>query len=305
MCGPVGWIAPRGARSRCRRSRTHAVHAGTGGGHDLLHQTPEGLDSRCGLTASDHVGPVHIEGREVGPGAPPFVFVFDAHRATGLGRRGRVDALARLDACLLVRGHDELVVFQGLALPDPLIQIENGCGVLSELGVAGKDPGSMLPRANRILGEPPPNCAPTDGADQAGLLHIPRELRRLHRDSGTPCVEGNSQARALTCTLTSGGKHPRSPRAIVVVQPREPSCEEPLAPLGHHFSATVQLLSNLVVSPSVGGQENHLDPQDIKIRQRILSSASPQLRHLIGTQFDGIRTRPRHASRPPRSMIAS
>ena len=305
MCGPVGWIAPRGARSRCRRSRTHAVHAGTGGGHDLLHQTPEGLDSRCGLTASDHVGPVHIEGREVGPGAPPFVFVFDAHRATGLGRRGRVDALARLDACLLVRGHDELVVFQGLALPDPLIQIENGCGVLSELGVAGKDPGSMLPRANRILGEPPPNCAPTDGADQAGLLHIPRELRPAPSRQRHPVRRGQLTGEGFDLHADLGGETPEvspgdrgrpTPGAVV----RRTACATWPPLLGD--SATALQSGRFAIRRRPGESSG---PAGHKIRQRILSSASPQLRHLIGTQFDGIRTRPRYASRPPRSMIAS
>ena len=76
---------------------------------------------------------------------------------------------------------------------------------------------------------------------------------RLHRARGTPCVAGNSQARALAWTMTSGGENPRPARPVAVVQPREPSLEEALAPLGYHFSATVQLLGDLVVPPSVGG----------------------------------------------------
>ena len=81
-----------------------------GGGHDPLDQATEGRDSRLRLTASDNLGPVHVEGREVGPGPAPLVFVFDAHCATGAGRRGRVDTVTRLDARLLVRRNDELVV---------------------------------------------------------------------------------------------------------------------------------------------------------------------------------------------------
>ena len=108
----------------------------------------------------------------------------------------------------------------------------------------------------------------------------------LHRARGPPCVDGNSQARALTCTMTSGGKNPRPARAIAVVEPREPSLEEALAPLGDHFSATVQLLGDLVVPPSVGGQEDHLGPQDVKVRQRLASRTPLQLSRFVLTQFN-------------------
>ncbi len=124
---------------------------------------------------------------------------------------------------------------------------------------------------------------------------------RLHRARGTPWVEGNSQARALIWTTTSGGKNPRPTRAVAVVQPREPSLEEALAPLGDHFSTTVQPLGDLVVSPSVRGQEDHLGSQDLEIRQRIFSCTSMQLSRFTVSQLDGIRTFPRHAGRPPRA----
>ena len=148
-----------------------------GGGHDLLDEATEGRDARVGLTASDNVGPVHVEGRQVGSGAAPLVFVFDAHGATGAGRRGGVGTVTRLDTRLLVRRNDELVVVEGLALPASLIQIEDGCGFLSELGVAGEEPGAMLPGTNRVLGEPAPNHAATDGTNQAGFLRVSRDLR--------------------------------------------------------------------------------------------------------------------------------
>ena len=124
---------------------------------------------------------------------------------------------------------------------------------------------------------------------------------RLHCARGPSCVAGNSQARALTCTMTSPGENPRPARAVAVVQPREPSLEEALAPLGDHFSATVQLLGDLVVPPSVGGQEDHLGSQDFKVRQRILSCTPLQISRFLITQLNVIRTLPRHASRPPRA----
>ena len=129
------------------------------------------------LTASDNMGPVHVEGCEVGPGAAPLVFVFDTHLTARAGGHGGMGTVTRLDARLLVRRNDELVIVEGLALPSALIPIKDGCRLLSEPGVAGEEPGSMLPETNRVLGKPPPDRAATDGADLAGFLHIPRELR--------------------------------------------------------------------------------------------------------------------------------
>jgi len=87
----------------------------------------------------------------------------------------------------------------------------------------------------------------------------------------------------LTWTTTSGGKNPRPARAVAVIEAREPSLEEALAPLGDHFSATVQLVGDLVVSPSVGGQQDHLGSQDLEVRQRILSCTPLQLSRLVVT----------------------
>ena len=94
------------------------------------------------------------------------------------------------------------------------------------------------------------------------------------------------------------GENPRPARAVAVVEAREPPLEEALAPLGDHLSATVQLLGDLVVSPSVGGQEDHLGSQDLEIRQRISSCTALQLSRFIIMQLNVVRTLPRHASRP-------
>ena len=66
------------------------------------------------------MGLVHVEGCEVGPGAAPLVFVFDAHlRDRGEKARRNGYGETRLDARFVV---------EGLAFPAPLIQIKDGCG---------------------------------------------------------------------------------------------------------------------------------------------------------------------------------
>ena len=106
-------------------------------GRDLLDQATEGRDPGLGLTASDNVGPVHVEDCDV---TAPSVFVFYPHCATGAGRHGGMGTVTRVDARLLVGRNDKLVVAERLARPAPLMQVERGCGLLSELAVvAGRD----------------------------------------------------------------------------------------------------------------------------------------------------------------------
>src|SRR2546422_7380830 len=59
----------------------------------------------------------------------------------------------------------------------------------------------------------------------------------LQRDNGCCSVAGNSQARALTCTTTSGGERPGAPRAWEVLQPAEPLGEKAFAAQADDFAA--------------------------------------------------------------------
>ena len=82
------------------------------------------------------MGSVHVEGCEVGPSIARLVFAFDAHCATGAGRHRRMDTGDAPGCSFCVRRNDELAVAEGLALPAPLIQVEDRCGLLSEVRVA-------------------------------------------------------------------------------------------------------------------------------------------------------------------------
>src|SRR2546427_5762526 len=59
----------------------------------------------------------------------------------------------------------------------------------------------------------------------------------LQRDNGCCSVAGNSQARALTCTTTSGGERPGAPGSWEFLQPAEPLGEKAFAPQADDFAA--------------------------------------------------------------------
>jgi len=91
----------------------------------------------------------------------------------------------------------------------------------------------------------------------------------LQRDKGKSYFAGNSQARALTCTTSSGEKSPGTTRTISFFQAGEAVGKEALAPKRDHFTAGVEAVGDLVVGHALGGVKDHFGPLDLKIRQRI------------------------------------
>jgi len=128
--------------------------------HDLLDKTIKGGDaSSCFATAKD-TGTMNVESCDVGPGSATTILMFDAHRA--LRRWGQSGMLATpgLDAGLLVGRDDKFITFEGFTFPGALIQIKDSVGLDGEGGVPGKDPTAVVPGANGVFMEPPPDGAP-------------------------------------------------------------------------------------------------------------------------------------------------
>src|SRR5258708_5977525 len=88
----------------------------------------------------------------------------------------------------------------------------------------------------------------------------------LHLESGRSCTDGSSQARALICTTTSGGKSPRTPWAGKFFEPKKTLLEKALAPHANDFPTRVESFSDLVIGEPVGGAKNDLGAQDLEIR---------------------------------------
>jgi hypothetical protein len=104
---------------------------------------------------------------------------------------------------------------------------------------------------------------------------------RLQRESGKPDWLGNSQAKALTCTTSSGGKSPGAARAGKLFQPAEAFVEEAFAPLADNFAARIQPSRNDVVGQVFGRHEDNFGPEYLKIRQRIFGRAMAEFLLLI------------------------
>src|SRR5208282_776110 len=99
---------------------------------------------------------MNVPGGEVCPSASAGVLVLDVDRSPpGRWQRGVLTA-PRLDAGLLVGGEDIITRAQGLALPAPMVEIENATGLRGEGWIPREDPAAMPPGTQCILGQPAP-----------------------------------------------------------------------------------------------------------------------------------------------------
>ena len=69
---------------------------------------------------------------------------------------------AGLEAGLLVGAEDVVLGSQGLALPSARIEVQNGAGFVSEVGITRKNPVLVPPRFDGIRIENPPHRAATE-----------------------------------------------------------------------------------------------------------------------------------------------
>lgn len=147
--------------------------------HDLIDQSFEGGDPGLALAPSKDFRSSHVPGGQVGPGAEALELVFHARRPTPGRRYGPVDAVAGLDAGFLVRREDVVVGGQWAAFPAVGVEIKDATGLLLEVGVPREDPTPVLPRADRVLGQPTPDRGLADGGNDAPADGLPPDVRNV------------------------------------------------------------------------------------------------------------------------------
>src|SRR5437867_4229451 len=109
----------------------------------------------------------------------------------------------------------------------------------------------------------------------------------LKRDSGTPSVQGNSQARAFTSTTVSGGKERGPSAAREFLEAGEALLKEALPPFADDLSRCIESLGDLIVGEAGSGIEDDLGPDNVSIRRRISSGLGFQPHFVFGGEGDG------------------
>jgi hypothetical protein len=118
---------------------------------------------------------------------------------------------------------------------------------------------------------------------------------------GTWCWAGSSHAKALTWTMSSGGKTPGPARTRTFFQAGQALLEESFAPLTDDFPTGIQATGNLIIGPTLGGAKNHPGAENLKIWQRILCGPMLQFRSFLSREQDLERAVSWHASHPAKS----
>jgi hypothetical protein len=173
---------------------------------------------------------------------------------------------AGLNARFLVRRDDELIIAQGLALPITLVKVQHLASSLGEVFGARENPTAMLHGRIASASSQRQIVVPLMCATTPRLIASRTKSSRLKRDSGRPLVAGSSQAIALICITTSGGKTGRTPGACFIVQACTSLIEKSLTPLADDLSRRRKTLPNLLIRKPVRGQENNLGAEDSIIR---------------------------------------
>ena len=225
-------------------------------------------------------------GGQVSPGAAPRVLVLHAHRLAGFGRQDW-DGL---------RSRAWMLVFSSVEMTNSSSRRGLPCQRRSYR--SRMRPALSWKCGSR--GKIQQRCCHGRIASSCSQRHTVLSLMRatspersawratsaaLSRDRGRPSVAGSSQASALISTVSSGGKGPRASRAGSFFQARQSLLEEALAPPADDLASRVQAGGDLVVVPALGGHEDHLGPNDLEIRQRILPHPTLQLLSLIDDRW--------------------
>ena len=150
--------------------------------HDFADEALHGSNPVFDFAAAEDLGAMDVPSRQIGPGTFAKVLMLDSGGAVGSGRQSRLFSASGLNAGLFVRGDDEVISAQWSALPNALVEIEDGTGFGRKVGIAREDPASMLPGAEGIAAEPAPQGGAADLGDETLRNHVLPDL--LDREAG-------------------------------------------------------------------------------------------------------------------------
>jgi len=140
--------------------------------HDFANEAIHRRDAILELASTEDLGAVDVPSRQVDPGTPAKVLVFNSGGAVRTGRQSRLFRASGLNARLFIGRDDKFVSAQWSTLPNAMVQIEDGAGFGRKVGIAREDPASMLPRAERVGAEPTPQGGAADFRDETLRNHV-------------------------------------------------------------------------------------------------------------------------------------
>jgi hypothetical protein len=140
--------------------------------HHPVDQAIKSHDAALRLAVAENLGLMDIQGGQIGQGPAPLGLMLDFHRLARCGSLGGMNASPSLNAGFFVGRNHELVLLQGLVLPDSLVKIQQPSGFGRELRIPGKNPTAVKPRSDSVFMKPAPKGAVTDFGHQPGVADL-------------------------------------------------------------------------------------------------------------------------------------
>ncbi len=235
------------------------------GGHDLLDERCERLDPGGGSAPAHHAAAVHVVGGEVGQRPAPAVLeLLPPDPARGRWKV-RVAAAQRLQLRLLIGADDVLVLTERLALPQPVVQVQDPAGLDGEVRIAGEDPRPVLPRLDRILSQPAPHGRGRDRLHDSAVDRFGGQLRAAPPGQRHPGLGRQRAGHRLDldrgdCREDAGPAASRS-----VIQTSQSASGEPAAPLADGVDGDGHAVGDGGVALAVSGGQHDPGPQHITL----------------------------------------
>ncbi len=203
----------------------------------------------------------------------------------------------------LLVGADHIGVrLQLLALEDPVVQVQDHSGLGGKVGVAGEDPGAVLPRLDRVLGQPAPQRGGGDVVDQAGGQDLGAQFSEAPAAKRDAAGGGQLTGDRLARGDHRGREGARAAGPLAVAQTFHALLVEAFAPLAGRVGRQPELAGDPPVGPPRRGQQHDAGPGHLAMLGR--APAHQRLQHppLRRPQRDLERAAPaatcHHPSRP-------
>jgi hypothetical protein len=88
-----------------------------------------------------------------------------------------MDSDPGLNAGFFVGAEDEVVGREGLSFPLVRVEVEHAAGLFGEAGVAGENPGAVLPGPDGVFMEPAPYGFIAQGGDDSAVARVAQDIR--------------------------------------------------------------------------------------------------------------------------------
>src|SRR5215469_2628742 len=165
--GPAGSDTIDGLLAAMRRAVIHDPKDALGGfirftPHNLSNEPIGGSNAALFFAASEDLGSMDVPSCQIGPSTLAEILALNPHASASGHGQGGLLATSRLNTGFFVRRDNEFRTMQRFPLPEASVEIEDTPGFASEIGIAWKDPTTVLPGTKGIGTQPTPEGGAAD-----------------------------------------------------------------------------------------------------------------------------------------------